>query len=150
MQEQIEKDLKVAMLAGDKLKVETLKGIKSACLNEAIAQGAKETGLSDEQMQKVLARESKKRAEAVEMYEKAGAGDRAETEQSEKAIIDSYLPEQMDEAAIEGAIKEEIAKLENPGPQNMGQVIGAVKAKLGASADGATIARLVKTNLDSK
>jgi len=149
MQEQIESDLKAALLAGDKSKVETLRGLKSAILNEAIAQGTKDSGLSEEQMQKVLARESKKRAEAADLYKKGGNNERAEAELAEKALIDGYLPEQVDESQITAAVDEEISKIEAPSISDMGKIIGAVKVKLGAAADGATIARIVKEKLDS-
>src|SRR3954447_144609 len=100
MQQQIEQDLKSALLAGDKAKTETLRNIKSALLNEAISQGARETGLSDDQIQKILARESKKRQEAADLYKQGGADDRASAELAEKTIIDAYLPEQMDEEQV--------------------------------------------------
>ena len=69
MQEQIERDLKDALLSGERQKAETLKGLKSALQYEAIS--SKDSSLSDEQIQKVLARESKKRAEAAELIKKA-------------------------------------------------------------------------------
>ena len=146
MQEQIDRDIKAALLGGDKAKAETLRGLKSAILNEAIALNAKDTGLTDEQMQKVLAREAKKRAEAMEVYEKAGEKERANKEKAEKDIIDSYLPEPASEEDIIKAVDEEVAKLENPTMADMGKIIGTVKAKL-ATADGATIASLVKEKL---
>lgn len=148
MQEKIESDLKAALLGGDKAKVETLRGLKSAILNEAIAQGAKDSGLNEEQIQKVLARESKKRAEAADLYKKGGNSQRAEAELAEKAIIDAYLPEQVDESAVAAAVDEEINKLGAPTTADMGKIISAVKAKLGAGADGATIARIAKEKLE--
>lgn len=150
MLDKIESDLKAALLAGDKVKVETLRGLKSAILNETIAQGAKEAGLKDEEIQKVLSRESKKRAEAAELYEKGGNEERAQAELTEKAVIDNYLPEQIDEGTIEAAISEEISKTDSPTMADMGRIIGAVKAKLGAGADGSTIARLAKQALEQK
>lgn len=150
MLNRIEDDLKKALLEGDKTKVETLRGLKSAIHNEVIAQGAKESGLSDEQIQKVLVRESKKRAEAAELYKKGGNSERANAELAEKHIIDAYLPEQVDETTIRAAVAEEIAKLESVTAADMGKIIGAVRTQLGVSADGATIARIVKENLGEK
>lgn len=147
MQEQIERDLKAALLGGDKKKVETLRVIKSAVLNEAIAKGARDSGLSNDQIQAVLARESKKRSEAAELYQKANASDRASAELAEKAIIDSYLPAQLSEAEIAKLVSAEVDKLDKPTQGDMGRIIGAVRAKAGASADGALIARLVKEKL---
>lgn len=149
MQEQIERDLKSALLAGDKVKAETLKGIKNALQYEAVAQNARDSGLPDEQIQKVLARESKKRAEAAELYKQGGSDERANAELSEKAIIDSYLPAQLTEAEISKAVDEEFSKINNPQQSDMGKIIGAVRGRLGAAADGATIAKLVKEKLDS-
>lgn len=149
MQEQIEKDIKTAMLAGDKTKAETLRGLKNAILNEIIAQNVRDTGLDDEQVQKVLAREAKKRTEAAELYKQGGNSQKAEAELSEKAIIDAYLPEQASEEDIAAAVKEAITTTNASSAADMGKVIGAVKGKLGASADGATIARIAKEHLGS-
>lgn len=149
MQQQIEKDLKEAMLAGDKAKAETLRGIKSALLNEAIAAGARETGLPDDQVQKILAKESKKRQEAADLYKQGGADDRAGKELAEKTIIDAYLPEQLSEAQVAQIVDEEIAKAPDASMQNMGRIIGAVRGRAGGSSDGALIAKLVKDKLGS-
>jgi uncharacterized protein len=147
VQEQIDQDLKQALLAGDKAKTETLRNIKSVILNEAIAQNARDSGLADEQIQKVLARESKKRQEAADLYEQGGANDRAAAELAEKVIIDNYLPEQMSELEITKIVDEEIAKVPGATIQNMGQIIGAVRGRTGGTADGALIAQLVKARL---
>jgi uncharacterized protein len=148
VQEQIDKDLKQALLSGDRPKAETLRGLKSALLNEAIAQNARETGLSDEQIQKILARESKKRQEAADLYQKGGSPERAGAELAEKTIIDAYLPEQLSEAAVARIVDEEIANAGQVSMQDMGRLIGAVKAKTGGQADGGLIARLVKEKLN--
>ncbi len=147
MQEKIEADLKSALLAGDKAKAETLRGLKSALLNEVIAKNARETGLSDEQMQQVLSREAKKRQEAADLYKQAGEEQRAATELSEKEIIDVYLPAQLSEEEISQAVEVAIKELGASSPADLGRVIGAVRAKLGPSAEGSTIARLVKEKL---
>jgi uncharacterized protein YqeY len=139
MQDKIEQDLKQALLSRDKPKTETLRNLKSSLLNEAIAQGARDSGLSDEQIQKILARESKKRQEAADLYQKGGAPDRASAELAEKSIIDAYLPEQLGEEAVAKVVDEEIAKAGSPDMQQMGQIIGAVRGRLGGRADGALI-----------
>jgi uncharacterized protein YqeY len=147
MQDKIEQDLKQALLSRDKPKTETLRNLKSSLLNEAIAQGARDSGLSDEQIQKILARESKKRQEAADLYQKGGAPDRASAELAEKSIIDAYLPEQLGEEAVAKVVDEEVAKAGSPDMQQMGQIIGAVRGRLGGRADGALIAKLVKDKL---
>jgi len=145
--DKIEADLKTALLAGDKPKVETLRGLKSAILNEVIAKNARETGLSDEQIQQVLSRESKKRQEAADLYKQAGAQERAAAELSEKSFIDAYLPAQLPEEEVAKAVEAAISELNASSVADMGKVIGAVRTKLGASADGAVIARLAKAKL---
>ena len=147
MQQQIDKDLKEALLGGDKAKAETLRNVKSALLNEAISQGARDTGLSDEQIQKILAKESKKRQEAADLYKQGGAQDRADAELAEKEIIDSYLPEQMSEDQVAQIVDQEIQKAGSPTMQDMGRIIGAVRGRAGSTADGGLIAKLVKEKL---
>jgi uncharacterized protein len=148
MLQQIEKDLKNALLAGDKTKVETLKVIKSSLQYEAMAKKTKLEDLNDEQIQAVLARESKKRAEAAGLYDKAGETERAAREKTEKALIDSYLPAQMDASELEAIVQDELAKANGATMADMGRIIGAVRARAGAGADGALIARLVKEKLN--
>lgn len=148
MDNRINRDLKVAMLSGDKQRVEVLKGIKNAILYEAVNLKVKDTGLNDEQTQKVLARESKKRAAAAELYKNAGATERAEAEKAEKVIIDTYLPKQLSETETLAAVKNEIEQLGASSMADMGRVIGAVKFRLGAAANGATVAQLVKKELE--
>ena len=148
MLEQINKDLRAALLGGERTKAETLRGLKNALHYEAISAGTKDSELSDEAVQKVLAREAKKRAEAADIYKSNNQPERAEQELAELAIINNYLPKQLDETQIAKAVGEEMAKLEMPSVADMGKIIGAVRAKLGAGADGATIARLVKQALE--
>jgi uncharacterized protein len=145
--QQIERDLKTALLAGDKTKAETLRGLKSAILNETIAQNARDSGLSNEQIQKILASESKKRQEAADLYKQGGSQQRADAELAEKALIDAYLPAQMDEAQVAELVDNEIAKAGQPTMADMGRLIGIVRAQAGPQADGALIAKLVKEKL---
>jgi len=135
------------MLAGDKETATTLRGIKSAILYAEVANGKRDEGLSDQETIDLLGKEAKKRQESADLYEKGGNEQRAQAELTEKAAIERYLPAQMSEeelqAVIDGVIKETGAS----GPQAMGQVIGAVKAKTAGAADGARIAQLVKASL---
>jgi uncharacterized protein YqeY len=147
MQEQIERDLKAAMLAGDKNKVEVLKGLKSALQYEAVSINSEGRILNDERVLKVLAREAKKRQDAADIYEKAAEQERAAKELAERQIIDAYLPKQLPEEEVAKAVAEEIEKSGAKSTADMGRVIGAVRGKLGASADGALIAKLVKEKL---
>jgi len=147
MQQQIERDLKTALLGGEKEKVETLKSLKSALQYEAVAKKLKLEELDDEQIQSVLAREAKKRQEAQQLYEGAGETDRAAKEAREKEVIQTYLPEQLSEDQVADIVKQEISKIDSPSMQDMGRIIGAVKARTGNSAEGGLIAKLVKESL---
>jgi len=143
----IQADLKTALLGGDKKRAEVLRGLKSVLLNEKIAKGLRETGLSDEQALILIGKEAKKRGESADMYKQANAMDRAEAELSEKAILEEYLPAQMSDEELAIIVDEIIASL----GQNaqMGQAIGAVREKVGAQADGGRIAAAVKAKLGS-
>ena len=147
LKEQIDADLKTAMLARDAFRTDTLRGLKAAILNEEVAKGARETGLGDEAIQQLIAREAKKRDEAANLFEQGGNQECADKERAEKELLSAYLPEQLSEAEIQKLVDEAVAELQPEGMKDMGRVIGAVKAKAGNSADGALVAKLVKDSL---
>lgn len=147
IKQQIDDDIKTAMLAGEKQLVQTLRGLKSAILNAEVAKGSRETGLSDEEVIEVLTKEAKKRVESAEMYKQGGDEARHQAEMVEKAVIEKYLPAQLTDEELGSIVDAEVQKLEDPSPQAMGQVIGAVKAKTAGQADGGRIAQLVKERL---
>lgn len=147
LEDQIAKDLKTSMLAGDSQRTETLKMLKSALLYKAVELGARDTGLTEEQVIEVLSKESKKRAEAADMYEKAGRSEQAAAEKFEQEVISQYLPKQASDDEIISIIDQTIAKMGDVTIAKMGQVIGAVKAQLGQTADGSRVATLVKEKL---
>jgi uncharacterized protein YqeY len=148
LEQQIEQDLKAAMLGGDTQRVSVLRGLKSVLLNEKIAKGTRETGLSDDDALSLISKESKKRQDSADLYVQGGAQDKADAELAEKAIIDSYLPAQLSEDEISKLVDQAIAVTGASGPADMGKVIGAVRAKAGASADGGVIARIAKEKLN--
>jgi uncharacterized protein YqeY len=148
LEQQIEQDLKAAMLGGDTQRVSVLRGLKSVLLNEKIAKGTRETGLSDDDALSLISKESKKRQDSADLYVQGGAQDKADAELAEKAIIDSYLPAQLSEEEISKLVDQAIAVTGASGPADMGKVIGAVRAKAGASADGGVIARIAKEKLN--
>lgn len=147
LKQQIEQDLKVALLAGDKEKVTTLRGLKSVILYAEVAQGMRQEGLKDEQIIALLAKEAKKRQESATLYKQGGADERANAELAEKAIIEAYLPQQLSDEALLTIIDDAISELGASGPQSMGQVIGMVKEKTTGQADGGRIAAAVKERL---
>ena len=147
LKEQIDADLKTAMLARDAFRTDTLRGLKAAILNEEVAKGARETGLGDEVIEQLIAREAKKRDEAANLFEQGGNQESADKERAEKELLSAYLPEQLSEAEIQKLVDEAVAELQPEGMKDMGRVIGAVKAKAGNGADGALVAKLVKDSL---
>jgi uncharacterized protein len=143
----IDNDLKAALLGGDRFVAEVLRGLKAVILDEEVKLGKRDEGLDDESIEKLIVREVKKRQDSATQYEAAGRPELVEAEKAESKVIEAYLPEQLSEDDIKKTIDETIAAMGVSGPAAMGQVIGAVKGKLGTSADGATIARLVKESL---
>lgn len=142
LKERLTSDIKTAMLAGDKPRVEVLRGLKAAILLEEVAKGVRDAGLPDDQIEQVFAREVKKRVEAAELFAKAGRQELADTENYQKGIIEEFLPTQLTDDELAEVVTAAIAELGTAA--HMGQVIGAVKAKVGQSADGARIAAAVK------
>ena len=149
LKDKIQDDTKAALLGGDRFVADTLRNLKAAILNEEVAQGKRDEGLSDEEIEKIIAREVKKRNESIAIYEQNGRPELAETERKEAEILSGYLPEQIDEDKLREIVKAKITELGVSGPQAMGQVIGAVKQQVGNSADGALVARIVKETLNS-
>ncbi len=147
LKDTINNDLKTALLGGNRFRGEVLRGLKAAVLNEEVAKGVRDTGLEDTAIEQVIAREVKKRNESANIYDGAGRPELSENERAEAAILSEYLPAQVSEDDIQLAIDEAIAELGAESMAAMGQVIGAVKAKFGNSADGSTVARLVKNAL---
>lgn len=147
LKQTIQDDLKAAMLSGDRFVADTLSNLKASILNEEVATGKRDEGLGDEAVEKVIAREVKRRAESAKLYRDNDRVDLAEVEERESVILERYLPEQASEDDIRTAVDEAIAATGADGPRAMGQVIGAVKTKLGSSADGATVARIAKEQL---
>ena len=145
LEQQIEADIKAALLGGDKVRALTLRMVKSALLNVKVNTGKRDVGLNDDEVITILAKESKKRQESADFYVQGAAQDRADKELAEKVIIDSYLPKQLDESEVVALVESTLAEL--GASANMGQVIAAVRARAGANADGALIAKLVKEKL---
>lgn len=147
LKEQINNDLKAALLGGNRFVADTLRGLKAAILNEEVATGRRDEGLDDTEIEGIIAREVKKRGESKALYEQNDRPELAEQEHKEIEVLQAYLPQQLTEDEIQTVINEIIAEVGATDMKAMGQVIGAVKAKCGTAADGATVARLVKTTL---
>lgn len=147
LEQQIERDLKAALLARDSQTATTLRGLKSALLYAKVAANKRDVGLSDDEVIAVLSKEAKKRQESADLYQQGGRPERAEAELTEKKLIEQYLPAQANEGDIAAAVEEAIKQTGATDVKGIGQVIGQVKAKFGASADGAIVARIAKEKL---
>jgi len=147
LKQQLEQDVKTALLAGDKDRVTTLRGLKSVILYAEVAKGSREEGLPDDEILALFAKEAKKRQESADLYVQGGNIQKANAELAEKAIIEEYLPAQLAEEELVQIVDEVLAQFETLSPQIMGQAIGAVKQKTEGRADGSRIAQLVKERL---
>ena len=147
LKEQIDNDLKAALLGGNRLSSTVLRSLKAVILDEEVAKGKREEGLDDTSIEQIVAREIKKRNESASIFENAGRSELSADERAEAAVLAAYLPKQATEAEIKAVIEKVKNELGANNPSMMGQVIGAVKNEFGNSADGALIAKLVKESL---
>lgn len=143
--DQINQDIKAAMLAKEKGKLEALRAIKAALLLEATKEGGGEITEADELG--ILKKLYKQRTDAAAIYVEQNREDLAETEESQATVIKAYLPEEMSEEAVAKVIEGVIAQVGASGPGDMGKVMGASMGQLKGKADGAVISRLVKEKL---
>ena len=140
-------EMKAALLGGNRFRGDVLRNVKAAILNEEVSLGKRDEGLNDAEVEKVLAREVKKRVESAELYRSNGRAELAEPEEQEAEILREFLPEQLSEAEVMAIVEDVVASMDDVSIQKMGQVIGAVKQKISNAADGALIARIVKEKL---
>lgn len=144
LKQQIDADLKQAMLAGDKTLTTTLRGLKSVILYAEVALSKREEGLDDQSIVQLLTKEAKKRQESADLYRQGGDPVRADAELQEKEVIARYLPPQLDDEELERIIDRVIDEYDAVDAQAMGPIIAKVKQEAGAAADGARIAAKVK------
>lgn len=140
-------EMKAALLGGNRFRGDVLRNAKAAILNEEVSLGKRDEGLSDAEVEKVLAREVKKRVESAELYRSNGRAELAEPEEQEAEILREFLPEQLSEAEVVTIVEDVVASMNDVSMQKMGQVIGVVKQKVGNAADGALVAKIVKEKL---
>lgn len=147
LKEQIADEMKAALLGGDRFVGETLRNLKAAILNEEVAQNKRESGLGDDEIERVIAREVKKRHESAKLYRDNNRPELAEPEEKEAQILQVYLPQQLNEDETRVRVTQKIAEMNVSGMAAMGQIIGSLKAELGNTVDGALLARIVKEEL---
>ena len=136
-------DIKAAMLARDKVRLETLRGVKKEFLEAKTAKGG-DGGLSDDAAMKILVKMHKQRKESAAIFSQQNRQDLAENELAEAAIIEEYLPKQMTEEELTAALKEIIAQTGASSAKDMGKVMGVATKQLAGKAEGKAISAKVK------
>ena len=141
--DQISEDIKSAMKARDKVRLETLRNIKKVFLEAKTAPGANDT-LEDADALKIIQKLAKQGRESAATFAEKGRQDLADGELAQVAVIESYLPQQLSEEEIAVAVKEIIQKTNASGMKDMGKVMGIASKQLAGKADGRAISTVVK------
>ena len=140
---QVSSDIKAAMLAKDKVRLETLRGIKKEFLEAKTAKGGNGE-LADDAATKILVKMVKQRKETAAIYTEQNRPELAQNELAEAAVIEGYLPKQMSEEELTEALKAIIAQVGASSAKDMGKVMGVASKQLAGKAEGRTISAKVK------
>ena len=142
-------DLKAAMLAKDEVALRSLRAIKAAILLAKTAEGSSGELSADAEM-KILQKMVKQRKDSLDIFSQQGRTDLAQKEQEEIAVIEKFLPKQMEAEELRVVLKEIIAKTGASTAADMGKVMGAANKELAGKAEGKLIASLVKELLSGQ
>ena len=143
MFDRISNDIKDAMKAKDKVRLETLRNIKKVFLEAKTAPGANDT-LTDDAAMKIMQKLVNQGKDSATLYNEQGRADLAEAELAQVAVIETYLPKQMSAEELEAALIAIIADVGAEGPKDMGKVMGTATKKLAGLAEGRAISAMVK------
>ena len=144
--EQVSTDIKEAMKARDKVRLETLRNIKKVFLEAKTAPGA-DDNLSDANAMKILQKLAKQGKESAETYAKQNRQDLADAELAQAAVIEEYLPKPFSPEEVEEAVKTIISQIGATSMKDMGRVMGVATKQLAGKADGGAISQAVKKAL---
>ena len=148
LKKQIGEDIKSAMKAKDKVRLETVRSIKKVIIEKEVELRVKgKDSLTSEDEIQVLVQQAKQRKDAIAQYLKAGREDLANQEKAELAIIETYLPEQISDEELEKIVTDIINKLGATTAKDFGKVMGSAMKELKGKADGKKIQELVKAKL---
>lgn len=148
LKSRLHSDLTTAIKARDELRTATLRMVLTAVTTEEVA-GTEARELTDDDVLKVLARESKKRREAAIAFDAANRAELAARERAEDSVLEQYLPEQLDDEELRALVASAIAQAGASGPQAMGAVMKVVTPLAAGRADGGRIAAEVRRQLAS-
>ena len=141
--DQISEDIKSAMKARDKVRLETLRNIKKVFLEAKTAPGANDT-LTDADALKIISKLAKQGKETATTYTQAGRQDLADAELAQVEVLESYLPKQLSQEEIEAEVKKIISEVGATSMKEMGKVMGTASKQLAGKADGRVISEIVK------
>ncbi len=142
LQQQIKENIKTAMLAKEPIKLEVLRSISTACMNELVAKGRKpQDELTDEETIAVITRLGKQRKDSIEQFEKAGRTDLADEEKAQYIYIEEYLPKLMSEDEVRSYI--EAKKAEGLNTSEKGLMMKTLMAELKGKADGQLVKKII-------
>ena len=141
--DQISEDIKSAMKARDKVRLETLRNIKKVFIEAKTAPGANDT-LEDADALKIIQKLAKQGREAAATFAEKNRQDLADGELAQVAVIESYLPQPLSEAEIDAAVKAIISETGATGMKDMGKVMGIASKQMAGKADGRAISTIVK------
>ncbi len=144
--EKVNADIKSAMLARDKVRLEALRGIKKEFLEAKTAKGA-DGQLTDDNAMKILAKMAKQRRETAQIYSEQNRPELAEGELAEAAVIEEYLPKPLTPDELEAELKAIIAEVGATSAKEMGKVMGTASKRLAGRADGKAISAMVRSLL---
>ncbi len=148
LQQQIVDDLKSSMKARDKDRTSALRMVLSAMKNTAIEKGRGPQGeLDDDEVERILVSEVKKRRESATAYRDAGREEQADREDAEASLYEGYLPEQLSDEDLTALVDEVIAETGASGMKDMGPTMKAVMARVGSQADGSRVSEIVRGKL---
>lgn len=147
LETQIQQDIKSAMLAKEKIRLESLRAVKAAILLAKTADGSE--SIADEAVVKIIRKLVKQRKETAQVYRQQNRPELADNELAEASYMEVYLPAQLSEADLEAELKKIIARVGATQPSEMGKVMGAATKELAGKADGKMISTLVKKLLAS-
>ena len=146
LEERINNDIKAAMMAKEKIRLEALRAIKSAILL-AKTDGEHKDSLSADVEMKILQKQYKQRKDAAEQYISAGRQELADKELEEAVFIEAYLPKMMSDEELTAELKKIIEQVGAKAPSDMGKVMGVATKALAGKADGKAISEKVKSLL---
>ncbi len=150
LKDRISEEIKVAMKAKDKVRLETVRSIKKVILEkESSLRAQGQDTLTESQELEVLSQLAKQRRDSIEQYRKAGREDLAEQESQELAILEEYLPKQLSDEEVAAIIDDVITSIGATSAKDMGKVMGPVMQQLKGRADGQKIQAMVKAKLSS-